>query len=136
MAGLGIFAMKFYVNSWSPRSTSHNIQNVRLFGPRRSWFGHSIAMAKTAPLRSNNFWNCLAANCDPWWVWVFFGTPKVEELSYHFHTRITWRTFGSSFYWPSTEPFSPSLSLTPERANGGQQSRLILKWDYEATNDF
>jgi len=38
----------------------------------------------------------------------------------------------------STDP-APSLfhhPLTPERANGGQRSRLILKWDYEATNDF
>ena len=69
MAGLGIFAMKFYVNF------TCNIQNVCLFGPRRSWFGVCMAMAKTATLRSNNFWNCLAANCGPWWVWSFFGTP-------------------------------------------------------------
>jgi len=65
-------------------STSHNIQNVRLFGPRRSWFGHSMAMAKMAPLQSNNFWNCLAANCGPWWVWVFFGTPKWKNSRFTF----------------------------------------------------
>ena len=108
MAGLGIFAMKFYVNSWSPRSTSHNIQNVRLFGPRRSWFGHITAMAKTAPLQSNNFWNCLAANCGPWWVWVFFGTPKrknsrtLVSLSLTYHLRYLkniWFFFLLNQHW-------------------------------------
>ena len=108
MAGLGIFAMKFYVNSWSPRSTSHNIQNVRLFGPRRSWFGHSMAMAKTAPMRSNNFWNCLAANCGPWWVWVFFGTPKWKN------SRITFtlESLEERLDLLSTDP-APSLFHHP-----------------------
>ena len=108
MAGLGIFAMKFYVNSWSPKSTSHNIQNDRLFGPRRSWFGHSMAMAKMAPLQSNNFRNCLAANCGPWWVWIFFGTPKWKNSRFTF----TFESLEEGLDLLSTDP-APSLFHHP-----------------------
>ena len=55
---------------WNFTSTSHNIQCVRLLG-------------QLLELPSRKLWSLMSLS--------FLWHPKVEELLFHFHTRITWK---------------------------------------------